>query len=689
LLAPVQSEMLRLSPEQAGAAWEVDASVGHRLIRAAPAVLKVVLGARVRAAVAAVLLVFAAVLPALAASQNGVSLNNAKASPTTGTTTTDITFSVTYHDQQQHLPAYVRLNVAGASHAMAQNGNSGSQNGVAYTVTLRLPAGTWGTQFVAASTDGATATLDGPVVTIQGATPTPSPTPSPTPAPTLTPPPSPTPTSTPRPTATPSPTPRPTATPTPTPKPTATPTPKPTPTPTPIATPTPKPTPTPTPIATPTPWPTFTPAPTPTSVPASTPTPTPAPTATVYPWPTAVATATPTQGATSTSIPTSTLQPTPQPNGPSSSFPGASAEPGTWWYPSASAGPGSGGPGVGLSPGASAGSGTGLFPDASASQGADPFASVAPSPSPSALVAVVVPPTGTGGTGAGGQGGGAIPPAGGNWLSGSSPFGNSSSAVAVLARLAPTMVVTTGGVAMSMAFLAFGRRRRDEAPTAPDDVLAAAAARGMPGPAGSRLATSDVLVEDAESVATAVRAAAVAPAVAGPGDADLPRWRRQSLLEARKADPTRSVRTSVNLTFSGQAEEAVSGLERRRIRYRLVTLLDRPDDVRGVEIGSLDEGDEVVLLERLGTYWRVLCPDGREGWVHKMVLRVPAGEAPAAIAAPPSVPPLPAAATGAPAPRPPQNPGASWTSGDEGPAPGSFEDVLRLYAQRRQQLGDT
>ena len=322
----------------------------------------------------------------------------------------------------------------------------------------------------------------------------------------------------------------------------------------------------------------------------------------------------------------------------------------------------------------------------------------APSPTPTPQTAVVVPPADPGSTGggAGGPGGGSTvgPPAGSGSAAGgaASPFGGSSSPIAVMARLAPTMVVTTGGVAMAMAFLAFGRRRRDEAPTAPDDVLAAAAASGMPTASGSNLVPAAVLVEDAESVAMAVRAAAVAPAAAAPSDTDIPRWRRQSLLEARKADPTRTVRTAVNLTFIGQAGEAVSGLERRRIKYRLVSLLDQPDDVRGVEIGSLDEGDEVVLLERLGTYWRVLCPDGRQGWLHKMVLGTASADPPALAAPqpgtpPPSVPTLPAPGAN-PAPRPPANAGASWTAADEGPAPGSFEDVLRLYTERRQQFGD-
>ena len=102
------------------------------------------------------------------------------------------------------------------------------------------------------------------------------------------------------------------------------------------------------------------------------------------------------------------------------------------------------------------------------------------------------------------------------------------------------------------------------------------------------------------------------------------------------------------------------GLERRRIRYRLVSLLDEPDEVRGVEIGSLDEGDEVVLVEKRGTYWRVLCPDGRDGWVHKMTLGDVVIDSAAAA--------------------------DSWTSGDDAPTAGGFEDALRRYHESPRQF---
>ena len=604
--------------------------MGRTSQRSVSVVAGIVGSVRVRASVAAILMILALVMPTptptLALSL--VQLSGASASPTSGTTTTEFSFSVIYHNQGRVAPAYVRVYVGGSSHDMAATSSSTDwRSGVTFAVKTRLPVGTWHAQFESADAYGGTGALAGPTVTVQGPTPTPSPTPKPTPTPT------------PKPTATPTPTPAPTATP----KPTASPTPKPTATPAPTATPRP--------TVTPTPKPTSTPAPTPKTTPA----------------PTKKPNATPTSG------------PTARPTSAPTASPGStSAAPGTSTAPPSAA------------PGSAA--------DAS--------------PSPSSGIAVVLPPVGTNGSGSsgtngqggtggtgGGSGNGTIDTPSGGGPAGrvaTAPFGNPSAVAAVLARLMPTLILTTGAVAMMMAFLAFGRRHRDEAPTAPDAVLAAAAASGMSSVSGaglvpgSRPAPAAVLAADATSVATAVRAT-VAPAAAGPVDSDIPRWRRRSLLEARKADPLRAVNTSVSLTFSGKAGEAVSGLERRRIRYRLVSLLDRPDDVRGIQIGSLDEGDEVVLVERLGTYWRVLCPDGREGWLHKMVLGAPVIDdmVPMDVPMAPGGPETPVGAvttSGAGAPNP--RPSTTWTSGDEGPAFGSFEDVLKMYSERRRLLSD-
>ena len=100
----------------------------------------------------------------------------------------------------------------------------------------------------------------------------------------------------------------------------------------------------------------------------------------------------------------------------------------------------------------------------------------------------------------------------------------------------------------------------------------------------------------------------------------MPRWRRPSLLLARKADPIRDNAPAPRLTFDAGLVGPLAGRERRVIRYRVVRLLDSPDELRGAEIGYLDQGDEVQLLEKYGAYWLVLSPDGQQGWLHKMTL---------------------------------------------------------------------
>ena len=174
--------------------------------------------------------------------------------------------------------------------------------------------------------------------------------------------------------------------------------------------------------------------------------------------------------------------------------------------------------------------------------------------------------------------------------------------------LSQAFVVSTGAATMAMAFMFFGKRRRDGEPTAPDEVLAAEAATASTDPADATLATPPPPVDP---------------------DLLMPRWRRPSLLQARKADPIRDAVALVPLSFSDGIAPPAEGAERRLIRYHVVELLDAPDELRSHAVGSLTHGDEVQLLERSGAYRRVLCPDGQEGWIHKMTLGEAVGEAPA------------------------------------------------------------
>jgi hypothetical protein len=151
----------------------------------------------------------------------------------------------------------------------------------------------------------------------------------------------------------------------------------------------------------------------------------------------------------------------------------------------------------------------------------------------------------------------------------------------------------------------------------------------------------------------------------------IPRWRRQSLMAARKGIPAPG-QTLVPLRFEGDLADEAEGLERLLVRYRLVRLLDIPDEVRGIEVDVLDEGDEVAILERRGMFCHVLCPDASEGWVHRMTLGAPpASPAPSDVGRPGQG----SDATGEPAGVPDQL------------QPDSFEEIVRTVHEQR--LGDT
>jgi hypothetical protein len=186
--------------------------------------------------------------------------------------------------------------------------------------------------------------------------------------------------------------------------------------------------------------------------------------------------------------------------------------------------------------------------------------------------------------------------------------------------LAPTLVTTTTVVTASMAFVLFGRRRRRDDEVS-DDVMAAAAATGiavMPRDLAEADAADPVSV--AASQIDGIAAATGTLVEPGEMEALMPRWRRPSLIQARKANPNRAVVAAPHLTFDHSLVAGLDGCERRVIRYRVVRLLDAPDELRGAEIGYVDRGDEVQLLEKHGAYWLVVSPDGQQGWLHKMTL---------------------------------------------------------------------
>jgi len=65
------------------------------------------------------------------------------------------------------------------------------------------------------------------------------------------------------------------------------------------------------------------------------------------------------------------------------------------------------------------------------------------------------------------------------------------------------------------------------------------------------------------------------------------------------------------------ATPPASDVERVKIGYRRVRVSSKPDAVRSVELGRLERGDEVEILESYEGFLRVQTPDGITGWIQR------------------------------------------------------------------------
>ncbi len=344
------------------------------------------------------------------------------------------------------------------------------------------------------------------------------------------------------------------------------------------------------------------------------------------PEPTPKPTPKPTPRPTPRPTPEPTAAPTPEPVAAATETPGASPEPTDLVPPSAS-------------------------PEPSPEPSDDAVALVPGSIGPDGGTAPIVPDDFSG-TGTVGSGGGAL-----DGLAGAADLLANGRPTVPLGLVA-TLVSTSGVVGATLAFGLFGKRRRDGEPPDDDDILARHAASPM------TVAQASAFIDRAGRGGPSAVAVADAPSPVQ-GELAMPRWRRPSLLEARRADPIRDGTAAPRLTFDHGLVGPLEGRERRLIRYTLVRLLDIPDELRGTELAFLDQGDEVQLLEKRGVYWLVLCPDGRQGWIHKMTLGETVGQ-PTISSTPTATMPIAA---------------ETWTMGDD-----IDGDVLTAYLESRRRV---
>jgi hypothetical protein len=55
--------------------------------------------------------------------------------------------------------------------------------------------------------------------------------------------------------------------------------------------------------------------------------------------------------------------------------------------------------------------------------------------------------------------------------------------------------------------------------------------------------------------------------------------------------------------------------ERAKVGYRRVRISSKPDAVRSLELGRLDRGDEVEIVDSYEGFLQVRTPDGITGWI--------------------------------------------------------------------------
>jgi hypothetical protein len=179
---------------------------------------------------------------------------------------------------------------------------------------------------------------------------------------------------------------------------------------------------------------------------------------------------------------------------------------------------------------------------------------------------------------------------------------------AAVAGLATTTAVATGIVVAGVVGLIGVARRPQPVSRSAHDEIAAMMAPPPPAPAPAVR----------PSIGTAPDAMAPrAEAILDP-EASMPRWRRPSLLEARHSEYTRQAPAyRLPMRFGGDDSADV---DVRIVRYAVVPVLDRPDEVIGIRQSDLESGDEVQVVGSSGAFIEVLCPNGDRGWVHRTTL---------------------------------------------------------------------
>ena len=81
------------------------------------------------------------------------------------------------------------------------------------------------------------------------------------------------------------------------------------------------------------------------------------------------------------------------------------------------------------------------------------------------------------------------------------------------------------------------------------------------------------------------------------------------------AAPETAVASSPAIAVRTFDASPAKGVERATVGYHKVRISSKPDAVRSVELGRLDRGDEVEILDSYEGFLQVRTPDDIVGWI--------------------------------------------------------------------------
>jgi hypothetical protein len=172
-----------------------------------------------------------------------------------------------------------------------------------------------------------------------------------------------------------------------------------------------------------------------------------------------------------------------------------------------------------------------------------------------------------------------------------------------LGGLLPILLLPVVAVGGGMLIAAYRRRRRDDEATGAN--IAAGAA------AGAAAATADVTPALTESGDGPLADPAIEEDLE-PIDEDAPLKKTRRATKKLAAGTAMAAAATERRTFE---EPAKKGVSRAKVGYRRVRISSEPDAVRSTELGRLDRGDEVEILESYEGFLQVRTPDNIVGWI--------------------------------------------------------------------------